>query len=494
MTTITSTKADAKSRVPVLYIIHAAISLFFMFGFRFLPPLFDLDQLGMSVVGIFVGMLYAWIALGTYVWPCLAGLISLEACGFDTMNNILATGFGNNLIPFLIMIFVYVIFLEKAGVCARISNWFLGRKIVVGHPWILITFICLSAYVMAICTYCYPAVLIPWAIAYSICEEAGYKKGDRFPALLVLAISVSAFCGYTALPIKAVAALSLGLTSTSTNGEYTVSFAEYSTFMVPMTLLSMFVFLALMRFVFKADVSKLANIDNKRFAEASKAPMSRTEKAAFISMVAFIVMMCLPTILPESWAITQLFSGWGMNGPIFIVLIFLALFMIDGKSILDFPSVANSGHVDWNVIIMTASCFSVAAAIESEEVGIMDNVFAAVMPILEYLSPALFIIIAFVLMSILTQFLHNLVLASVMTPVLVRFALIVGVNPGILAIIMTYAFSIALVTPAASAMAAMTHSNDWVSSSLCYKALGAHFVIAMVLVLVIFGPIAIFLN
>lgn len=494
MTDITKNKANEKSGIPLLYLFHVCISLFFMFGFQFLPSLFGLSHLAMAVVGIFIGMLYAWIALGTYVWPCLAGLIALEASGYDTMNNIFAVSFGNNLIPFLIMIFVYVIFLEKSGMCIRISNWFLGRKVVVGHPWILITFLCLSAYVMAICTYCYPAVLIPWAISYSICEEAGYKKGDKFPGLLVLAISVAAFCGYTALPIKAVAALSLGLTSTTTNGVYTVSFAQYCAFMIPMTLISMFIFIALMRFVFKADVSKLANIDNKRFAEASKAPMSRAEKAAFISMIAFIIMMCIPTILPADWLITQMFSGWGMNGPIFIVLVCLGIFLIDGKAILDFPTIANSGHVDWNVIIMTASCFGIAAAIESDDVGIMDHVFAAVMPVLDNLSPAMFIIIAFVLMSILTQFLHNLVLASVMTPVLVQFALVVDVNPIILAILLTYSFSIALVTPAGSAMAAMTHSNDWASSSLCYKALLLHFVVAMVVILIIFAPIAIFLN
>lgn len=97
-------------------------------------------------------------------------------------------------------------------------------------------------------------------------------------------------------------------------------------------------------------------------------------------------------------------------------------------------------------------------------------------------------------MSILTQFLHNLVLASVMTPVLVQFALVVGVNPIILAIMLTYASSIALVTPAGSVMAAMTHSNDWASSSLCYKALFLHFITAMIVILAIFAPIAIFLN
>lgn len=490
----TKTKGLSLGKISPLYVFHVVLTLYLFFGFQYLPPVMGLERMGMAVVGIFLGMLYGWIALGTFVWPCLVGLLALVSCGYDSMNNLFAISFGNNLIPFLIFIFVYVIFLEKAGVCTRISDWFLGRKIVAGHPWILVSFICLSAYVMGICTYSYPAALIPWAISYSICEEAGYKKGDKFPAMLVLAISVSAFCGYTALPIKPTAALGLALLDSATNGVYTISFVQYCAFMIPMTLLSIMVFLLLMRFVFRVDVSKLANIDNQRFADASRKPMSRMEKVAFGSMVAFIVMMCLPTLLPADWAITQLFSGWGMNGPLFIVFIVLAIFMIDGKEILDFSDVANSGRLNWNVIIMTAACFAVAEAIGDENVGIMNIVFTAVDPILDKLSPSLFIILSFVLMSLMTQFLHNLVLCSVMTPVLVQFALIVGVNPIYVTIMLIYSFSIALCTPAASGMAAMTHSNEWTWTSLCYKALCSHFIISLVVISAIFVPIAIVLS
>ena len=493
MMTQTKTASATKIKISPKYVFHVALTLFFFFGFQYLPPVLGLNQLGMAVVGIFLGMLYGWIALSTFVWPCLVGMLALCSCGYDSMNNLFAISFGNNLIPFLIFIFVYVTFLERAGVCNRISNWFLGRKIVAGHPWVLIFFIFMSAYVMGICTYSYPAALIPWAISYSICEEAGYKKGDKLPAMLVLGISVAAFCGYTALPIKPTAALGLTLLDTTTNGEYTISFVQYCAFMIPMTMIAIFIFMALMRFVFKVDVANLKNIDNQRFAEASREPMSRMEKVAFGSMVAFIIMMCLPTLLPVDWGITQLFDAWGMNGPLFIVFVVLAIFMIDGKEILDFSNVANAGKMNWNVIIMTAACFAVAEAIGDEEVGIMNIVFDAVGPVLETLSPAVFIILSFVLMSIMTQFLHNLVLCSVMTPVLVQFALMMDINPAYFTIILIYAFSIALCTPAASGMAAMTHSNEWTWNSLSYKALCLHFVISLVVISAIFVPLAILL-
>ncbi len=482
-----------KVKVSPIYILNVAITLFLMFGFKFLPPVLGLQALGMAVLGVFFGMLYGWVTLNTYIWPCLAGILALQLTGYNTMNSILSSGFGNNVIPFLMMILVYVIFLEKAGMCSRIANWFLAQKVVVGHPWILVIFIFLSAYVMGICTYSYPAMLVPWAISYAICEEAGYKKGEKFPALLIIGVAVAAFAGYTALPIKATAVLVLGLLDSTTEGLYTVSFFEYSVFMVPMTLLSMFIYVALMRFVFKADVSKLTGIDNSKFVSASKAPMSKMERAAFVSMIAFILMMCIPTVLPQSWAITKLFKGWGMNGPLFIVLVALAIYLIDGKSAFNFTKVANSGSVNWDVIIMTACCFAVAAAVENDEVGIMDVISTYVNPILENLSPSLFIVMAFIVMAVATQFMHNLVLASVMTPLIVKFGLVVGANPIILTIFLTYAFSIAMVTPAASGVAALTYSNDWAPNHLCYQSLIIHFILSTMLILLIFMPIGLLL-
>lgn len=484
---------EKAKKISPLYVINIIITLGLMFGGGHLPSVLGLEPLGMSVLGVFFGMLYGWISLNTYIWPCLAAVLALQLSGYNTMNNILSSGFGNNVIPFLMMILVYVIFLEKAGMCTRIANFFLGQKVVVGHPWILVIFIFMSAYVMGICTYSYPAMLVPWTIAYAICEEAGYKKGDTFPALIVIGVALAAFGGYTALPIKATAVLVLGLLESTTNGAFSVSFFEYSAFMIPMTLLSVGVFVALMKFVFKADVSKLTSIDNTKFAEASKAPMGKVEKAAFVSMAAFIIMMCIPTILPQGWFITKLFKGWGMNGQLFIVLIALSIYLYDGKPMFNFTKVANSGNINWDVIIMTACCFCVAGAVQNDKTGIMAAISVYVDPILSSLSPATFIIIAFVVMALATQFMHNLVLASVMTPLVVQFGMAVGANPIVLTIFLTYAFSIAMITPAASGVAALTFSNDWAPNDLCYKSLILHFVISTALMLIIFMPIGLML-
>ena len=416
----------------------------------------------------------------------------MQLSGFDTMSGLLKTGFGDSVVVFVTLIFVYVIYLEKSGMCHRIANFFLSRKIIIGRPWLLITFIFLASFVMGFCTYLYSTAIIMWAITYSICEEVGYKKGDKFIGLMVIGVEIATFVGYSSLPIKSVAILALGLLESTTNGAYTISFLEYSAFMVPMCLLCTFIYIALMRFVFKADVSKLKALDEASMKKYKMEKMNKYEKTAFLSLAAFIIMMCLPTLLPADWFIAQLFKGWGMNGPLFIVIVVLTIMRFDGKAIFDFQTIANSGNIGWVVIIMTACCFSLATAVEADEVGISTLMLDFCTPIFQTLSPAAFICIAFVVMAIATQFMHNLVLCAVMTPLLVNIALAINVDPRLLTVLLVYAYSLALLTPAASGFATMLFTNDYAENSLIYKCVFIHFIVSTIIILATFVPLGIY--
>ena len=47
-----------KTKISIMYLFNVGISIFLMFGFKFLPPIGGLEEMGMAVVGIFFGMLY----------------------------------------------------------------------------------------------------------------------------------------------------------------------------------------------------------------------------------------------------------------------------------------------------------------------------------------------------------------------------------------------------------------------------------------------------
>lgn len=470
------------------YIVKSAICIFFMFGFGYLPPFPPLEPIGMHVLGIFIGLLYAWISIG-FIWPSFLSIIALNLTGLESMNKIIAGGFGNNITVFVFLMLVLVIYLEKAGICERIAYWFLSRKIIVGRPWTLITLFLLSSYVMAMLTYSYPAMLIPWTILYTVCKDVGYKKGDTFPAFMVLGIGVAAQMGFTALPIKSHSLLALGILESVTHGEYSINFFEYAAINIPITLVVLIIYILMMRFVFKVNVDLLYEITEEKFSSYRNQKLTLQEKIAFLSIIFFISIMALPSIMPQEWLITSILRKFGMTGCLVVVFGLLTLFRIGKKPILDFSDIANNGKIGWEVIIMYTGCMPVSSAMSNPDVGITNIIVQYCMPVLSHLSSFEFIIITFVVMTLLTQLMHNLVLAAVVTPLIVQFALAAGCDPALLVIILCFAYGFPTTTPAASAASSLVFLNDWSPTRTSYKVLISHFAVSMVFLSVAVVPL-----
>lgn len=470
------------------YLFHSLICLFFMFGFGKLTPIPPLQPIGMDVLGIFIGLLYAWIAIG-FVWPSFLALIALELTELQSMNQIIADGFGNNVTVFVFLMFVLVIYFEKAGLCERIAYWFLSRKIVIGRPWTLVTLFLLAPYVMAMLTYSYPAMLIMWTILYTVCKDIGYKKGDIFPTFMVLGVGLAAQLGLTALPIKSHSLLSIGILDSVTHGQYAVNFFEYASINIFITLVVLGIYILMMRFVFKVDVELLRNITEDKFSAYRDQKMPRQEKIAFCTIILFISIMALPSMLPHDWLVTTILRKFGMAGSLIIVFGLLTMLRIDGKPILDFSHMANNGKLGWEVIIMYVGCMPVSSAMANPDVGITNIIVEYCMPMLSHLTSFQFFIISFIVITLLTQVMHNLVLAAIITPIIVQLAIAAGCDPALLIIILCFSYGFSTTTPASSASSALIFLNEWSNTKTNYKVLISHFVISMAVISITVIPI-----
>lgn len=463
-----------------MFILKSAICIFLMFGFGHLPPIPPLEPIGMHVLGIFIGLLFAWITIG-FIWPSFLSIIALNLAGYQSMNQIIAGGFGNNITVFVFLMLILVIYFEKVGLCERIAYWFLSRKIIVGRPWTLVTVFLFASYVMAMLTYSYPAMLIPWTILYTVCKDIGYKKGDTFPAFMVLGIGVAAQMGFTALPIKSHSLLSIGILESVTQGQYSVNFFEYAAINIPITLIVLIIYILMMRFVFKVNVDLLYEITEEKFASYRNQKLSIQEKLAFITIIFFIAIMALPSILPQEWLITSILKKFGMTGCLVLVFGLLTLFRIDKKPILDFSDMANKGHIGWEVIIMYTGCMPVSSAMANPNVGITNIIVDYCMPMLSHLTSFEFLIITFIVITLLTQLMHNLVLAAVVTPLIVQFAMVAGCDPSLLVVVLCFAYGFSTTTPAASAASSLVFLNDWSPTRTSYKVLISHFIVSMII-------------
>ena len=74
--------------------VHTILIIFFMFGFGFLPPFGPLTQLGMQILGIFIGCIYGW-TIGEMIWPSLLSLIAVGFTDYSTVSAMFTSAFGN---------------------------------------------------------------------------------------------------------------------------------------------------------------------------------------------------------------------------------------------------------------------------------------------------------------------------------------------------------------------------------------------------------------
>lgn len=245
-----------------------------------------------------------------------------------------------------------------------------------------------------------------------------------------------------------------------------------------------------MRFVFKVNVDRLYTITEEKFAEHRNKKLTAQEKIAFSSIVFFIAIMAIPSILPADWTITVILKKFGMTGCIVLVFALLTMFRLDRKPILNFSETANNGKIGWEVVIMYAACMPVSDAMARPEVGITNIIMEYCMPVLGQLSTFEFLIITVIVVTLLTQFLHNLVLAAIATPLLVQFSLAANCDPSLLIIVLCFAYGFSTTTPAASAASSLVFLNDWSPTKTTYKVLIAHFIVGLAIVAALFVPVA----
>ena len=87
--------ATTKKKSDLLYWINVAITVILMFGIGYLEPWGSLEQIGMKVLAIFIGLLYGWTTLG-FVFPSMLGMLALALSGAYTMDGVFTAGFGGS--------------------------------------------------------------------------------------------------------------------------------------------------------------------------------------------------------------------------------------------------------------------------------------------------------------------------------------------------------------------------------------------------------------
>jgi len=473
-----SEKAEKKNG---LYYFHVAMVFLLMFGFGQLPPIEPMTEMGMKMVGVFIGLLYGVIAVDL-VWPSLLGLIAVALNGYMGMGAVLQASFGNAIVQMLFFIMVFCAALDYHGVARYIALWFITRKVVIGRPWLFTGMLLMGSAILSGLTVSVAACMVCWGILYGICDTLGYKKTDPYSVMMILGIAYCTQVGTSMMPFKSVPLAIFGAWNSMAGVE--PNYAVYMLIAILCTTASVLIFLAFAKFVFKPDVSKLATLKVEDLNVADELKLNTTQKILLGSLALVIFMWIFPSFGPKGFFLTTFLAKLNNPGAIISVVAILALIKIDGKPILNFQMMENKG-VMWGLMLLLAVIQPLSTAMSDKNLGITNFLVEILSPIISGESEVLFIIAMGVAGVVITQFVTNVAIGVALMPVVYAYATSYGFNGELASFMVIFAVMLAIMTPSASGNAALCHGNEYMTDKKTLMMVSAVNVVACLVVFAI---------
>ncbi len=469
------------------FYLHCFIGILLMFGPWVIPPFEPVTPIGMRILGIFLGLIYMWTFVGS-LWPSLLGIMAMAASGYMSMNEALAGSFANS--SALIVLFTLILFgaVENAGVAQYVAQWFLTRRIINGRPLVFSLMFFVATYLLCSLIGPVAGLLFMWPIVYNILKQVGYKSGDAYATIMVIGTFIAAVLGQGTIPFKSSPLVILSAYSAVSAAP--IPYFQYIVFAVVMALLTIGGYVLLTTVVIKPDMSLIKNISADDFAKTPLPPMNRTQKIYFAILWLYMLSLLIPNMLPATWPVIAFINKFGVIGMTLTYIIILCLIQADGQPIFNFKQMAGR-YLTWDIYFLVAAAQVVSSALTSQQTGIKEFIVMMLDPLFGGRSVLTFSIILIIFSILITNVAANAVMGIVLMPVVYIFASTLGANAAALAVIVTISLHVAMLTPAASPVAAILHGNkEWVATKDIYRYCGI-VVVATILIYALVGiPLA----
>ena len=430
-----------------------------------IPPAYGLTSEGVKMLGILAGAIYGW-TVTSEVWPSLLAFFLIPFTGIVDLSGLMAVSWGSDIVLFTILIFILVAFLEETGASNFVAAWLLTRKFLNGHPWRLLFMLFAVAWLLCTFVNIFAGVFITWGIMYEIFNILGYKPYDKFTTITLFGVIAMGALSLSALPWAGNALVILN-SYANTSGT-AVNMLHYLSYSLPFNLCAMLCFLALCRWVFRLDVSRMKNLKMDFFKD-DDLTLTPQRKVALLSVVALIVFLLIPSILPDSLVLTQFFNAMGLQNKLILIFIIISFIRIDSKPVFNFAELAVKG-VNWNMIIMTMSIMAFVRLLALPATGISAFLAQILTPVFSNISLITFFIITVIITVFVTNFTINMVVAMIMMTVTIPIGANWGIPPEQIVYLVTICCTIAFILPAGSPAGMLLFSNvNWIKATDTYK-------------------------
>lgn len=470
------------------YWINSAIVLFCFFGFGLLPSFAGLSYAGMRAVGIFIGLLWGWIAV-EFGWVSIIGIIAMGTTGAMSMTQAFAESFGSTTFMQLVFPMILLAYLGKSGFSEWMGYKIVAMKIAKGKPWLITAMIFVAATVLCYFVTTFPMIFLMWSLFLGLAQAVGYQKGDRYVSYVMSGIVFMQTIAACSVP-WGFYAVTLQALMKDTLGSYALPFMPILGLGIIASILCILSWLAIGRFILKVDVNRMKDLPEDFYQKAATITLTKEGKIGMALMIAMIVLLGLPNFMPKTWWITNFLSSLGLHGVTLLLLAILLLFRYkNGERLTNTNELSYLG-LNWDITFLVVSTLSMSALFKVEEVGIISTVTGALLPIVAHMPKSVFIIACLAIFWVATQATHNFVIVLTLVGAMAGVCSGMGIHPWLFAWMFMAGMMFAYSTPAASSPGALIYAHEWVGRKDAYLCGISFSLIGFIIFMVVMLPLA----
>lgn len=420
-----------------------------------LHPAGSLTAEGVNALSICIPVIYLWITTATD-WPSLAALMLISAAGvYDSVSQVSAASFGNQNWMFTLVCMLFSCILVDNGIIGRCADFFMSRRISRHRPYMFLFMFFLSMTLVV-------SFLEKIAVTFAACGLAGetarrldLNEKSEYRSALFLGVLWVCSLGGNATPVShVIPAMMMNLIDAD------ISIIKWSAVGMIINIIMLAVLMLVIVFIWKP--AERDGIDKDLFADeyvSEYGPMSRREKLTVCALAAVISLWLLPQLLPAGVLphMTGFLSSIGSTGPVIIGIVALCIIDADGEPAADIGSAMRGIPV--RLLVFQAGIYMISDVTVSEKTGIKGCIHELLYPHVSHLPDFVIFAVIFVIALVITNFTSNLIAAVLSAQLLLAIFADGSYSMFAMVLMMSYAASLAVLTPSASPAAAIAYSE-----------------------------------
>jgi sodium-dependent dicarboxylate transporter 2/3/5 len=455
--------SEMEAKIGNKYYVHLLITILLIFGADFMPALGPFSAFGMKIIILFAGIIYGYMTMGLTL-PSFMALVSLGFTGYDSVPNVLKTAIGNSVVLYVFSVLMLAQLLADCGLTTKLINWMVTRKAAKGKPWMLSFLIMLAAYLGSFLVNMVPPCIILWSILFDLFDKVGYKKGDKWPSVMVFGVLFTSTVGAFVTPFQIGVVANYGMLTAASQGQLTLDFAPYFLWAFVCGTLICALWFVFAKYIIRPDVSLLENED---LFEEDHTPLTKTQKFIAAIFVLFIIGLFLPSFLPQGNLLKALLENLGNCGWGLVLLLIVLLVPVEGKLGFKFDSLF-SRSVIWDIAMMMACIMTIAGLLADPSTGIPGVISKLVAPMINELGLIPFWLVLILLVLLLGNVTNTVAVSCIFIPVIYSVVGGTGFNMILFTGIVNFVGNICLLLPACSPNAAMMYGQkEWITTRYC---------------------------